>query len=82
MDSVDVEDNSISENKLEITRNPFDSNLYDKENVPLLDSSLFTMETNTPKRKSEEEFRWSLDQLAKLRPAEMDPFPKQEYSIM
>lgn len=78
-----MEDNSadeFEENNLEITRNPFDSQLYDKENFPVLDSSVF-INPSTPKRKSAEEFRWSIDQIALLKPAQMDLFPNQEYSV-
>lgn len=69
------------ENKLEITRNPFDSNLYDKDNFPSLDASVFT-ENRTPDSRSPAEFRWSIDQIAKLKPADLDMYPNQEYSVM
>eukprot|EP00111_Clytia_hemisphaerica_P009670 TCONS_00028358-protein len=71
------------ENKLEITRNPFDSNLYEKDNFPVLDASVFT----DSRRSSEHQespassFRWSIDQMAKLQPADLDMFPNQEYSV-
>lgn len=68
------------ENKLEITRNPFDSNLYEKDNFPSLDASVF-MESRTPDSRSPAEFRWSIDQIAKLRPADLDMCPNQEYSV-
>lgn len=74
------DDENASIDKLEMTRNPFDSNLYEKENFPVLDSSIFT-ESVEVKRKSTGEFRWSIDQLAKLKPTEMDMNPNQEYSI-
>ena len=81
MDATEsMDDESNESNKLEITRNPFDSQLFEKENFPVLDSSIF-IETTTPNRNSTDAFRWSIDQLALLKPAEMDLYPNQEYSI-
>ena len=80
------------ENKLEITRNPFDSNLCNKDNFPVLDASVFTdsrisSEYRSPGGTSNGGagggggFRWSIDQIAKLQPADLDMFPNQEYSV-
>ena len=85
------------ENKLEITRNPFDSNLCNKDNFPILDASVFTdsrmsSEHRSPGGESNGGggggsgsggggFRWSIDQIAKLQPADLDMFPNQEYSV-
>ena len=78
MDSLNEDDSE--ENKLEITRNPFDSNLYDKDNFPILDASIFT-ESKTPDSRSPAGFRWSIDQIAKLKPVDLDMCPNQEYSV-
>ena len=67
------------ENKMEITRNPFDSHLCEKDNYPGLDASVFEQSTTPPKEK--EEFRWSIGQIALMNPANLDLNPNQEYSI-
>ena len=78
------------ENKLEITRNPFDSNLCNKDNFPVLDASVFTDSRRSSEYRSPGGtsgtgggggFRWSIDQIAKLQPADLDMFPNQEYSV-
>jgi len=80
------EDSNDDSNKLEMTRNPFDSHLYEKENFPQLDASVFVNSGRTPEEHKSPSsgggFRWSIDQIAKMQPADLDTFPNQEYSIM
>ncbi|XP_065656959.1 uncharacterized protein LOC100200634 [Hydra vulgaris] len=81
-ESMTINESAIDDTRLlELTRNPFDSNLYERDNFPTLDSSVFQISA-TPKHDSNGEFRWSIDQIALLKPAEMDLNPNQEYSVV
>ena len=76
----DFSNNSTFEiSKLEITRNPFDSNLYEKENFPTFSPSILA-KTDTPKSESGD-FRWSIDQIATMNPTAIEEYPLQEYSV-
>ena len=70
------------DNKMEITRNPFDSHLCDKENYPKLDASVLCETAESPTTPESAEFRWSIGQIALMNPADLDVCPNQEYSIL
>ncbi|XP_065072194.1 uncharacterized protein LOC135696654 isoform X1 [Rhopilema esculentum] len=71
---------SMQKDDLEITRNPFDSREFDKENLPAFSPSIFVVSGCRSSEKKNKSFRWSIDQIAALKPAEIDECPNQEYS--
>lgn len=79
LSSLEDVSEDLEENKNEVTRNPFDSQLCGKENYPGLDASVFSV-TETPEQEKGE-FRWSIGQIAIMNPAELDLYPNQEYSV-
>ena len=67
---------------LNLTKNPFDSATTDgRIHLPALSASpsIFS-QTNTPGSQKKKGFRWSIDQMSKLNPADIDEFPNQDYS--
>ncbi|XP_031573143.1 protein aurora borealis-like [Actinia tenebrosa] len=77
-----MSDSQTSLSSMEITRNPFDSDLEGKLNFPGFSPSMFTAPKTpeTPVNKKKKEFRWSIEQISRLYPVDMDEYPNQEYS--
>eukprot|EP00794_Sanderia_malayensis_P017025 gene17025-18739_t len=72
---------SLHNEDLEITRNPFDSKDFDKENCPAFSPSIFVKSVREEDSgKKSKEFRWSIDQMAVLKPVDIEQYPYQEYS--
>ncbi|EDO37842.1 predicted protein [Nematostella vectensis] len=72
---------SYSFSSLEVTRNPFESDHEDRLHFPGFSPSMFTTpRTPISEKRKPKEFRWSIDQISVLRPADIDEFPNQETS--
>ncbi|CAH3015539.1 unnamed protein product [Porites evermanni] len=73
-------DSMCTLSSLEVTRNPFDSNQEERVNCPGFSPSMFRKQETPASQKKSRSFRWSIDQISRLNPADIDEFPCQEYS--
>ncbi|KAK3727494.1 hypothetical protein QZH41_018361, partial [Actinostola sp. cb2023] len=76
-----MSDNSeVSISSLEMTRNPFDSDIEEKSNYPGFSPSMFVDQRTPVNNRKAKEFHWSIEQISRLYPADVDEFPNQDYS--
>ncbi|KAJ8050756.1 Protein aurora borealis [Holothuria leucospilota] len=75
---VTMEDETTSSSNL--TFNPFEAESLDSLHLPTFSPSVFSTKVRTPSssKKKPGEFRWSIDQLASLYPADIDESQPQE----
>ncbi|XP_041467030.1 uncharacterized protein LOC121417404 [Lytechinus variegatus] len=61
-----------------LTVNPFDTASLDSMHLPAFSPSVFKSSQDTPCSKKKSGFRWSIDQMSLLFPADIDELPQQQ----
>lgn len=61
-----------------LTINPFETASLDSMHLPAFSPSVFKQSQNTPCSKKKNGFRWSIDQMSMLFPADIDELPQQQ----